>query len=183
MNLEIDKSWTLFLDRDGVINQKRENDYVKNWSEFSFLNGSLEAISILSNVFERVIIVTNQRGVGKGVMKEEDLILIHNNMIREIKLNSGRIDQIYYCTDVSEFSFCRKPNPGMGIQASLEFPEIIFDKSIIVGDSISDLEFGKKLGLKIVFINNRTTRQSYRCYFDFGYESLLEFANSMDFEI
>ena len=64
-SFKIDKTWTLFLDRDGVINVKRDNDYVKNWEEFVFINGSIKAISRLTKVFGRIIIVTNQRGVGK----------------------------------------------------------------------------------------------------------------------
>ena len=152
MFLEIDKSWTLFLDRDGVINEKRENDYVKNWAEFSFINGSLKAISDLSKIFGKIIIVTNQRGVGRGLMKEEDLIYIHDKMIDEINLNFGRIDKIYYCLEVSENAEGRKPNIGMGLKAKNDFPEIDFRKSIIVGDSKSDIKFGENLGMKKIFI-------------------------------
>ena len=97
MYLGIDKSWTLFLDRDGVINQKRDKDYVKNWAEFLFVEGSLEAISTLSKFFGRIIIVTNQRGVGKELMSEQDLIKIHEKMVHEINLSHGKIDKIYYC--------------------------------------------------------------------------------------
>lgn len=171
---EIDKSWTLFLDRDGVINEKRENDYVKNWSEFSFINGSLEAIKILSNYFEKIIIVTNQRGVGKGIMCLEDLKCIHAKMLNEIKLNSGKIDKIYYCIDVSEYSVFRKPNIGMGNKAKIDYPEIEFNKSIIVGDSISDIEFGEKLGMKKILIGSNE-KDNY--VIDGMFKSLYEFSN------
>ncbi len=154
MPLKIDKNWTLFLDRDGVINHKRDNDYVKNWAEFSFINGSLEAISILSNLFGKIIVVTNQRGVGRGLMTEEELIIIHQKMIDNIELHKGVIDKIYYCTEVKNDAFCRKPNIGMGLKALYDFPEIDFSKSIIVGDSITDMEFGQRLGMKCTFINN-----------------------------
>lgn len=177
MILDIDKNWTLFLDRDGIINKKRDNDYIKNWSEFSFIEGSLNAMSNLSVVFGKIIIVTNQRGVGRGLMKEEDLIVIHDKMINKILLNKGRIDKIYYCTDVSEFSFCRKPNPGMGIQALSDFPEIDFFKSIIVGDSISDLLFGKNLGMKKVYIG-----ESFEDFeIDGLFPSLLEFSSHLKY--
>jgi D-glycero-D-manno-heptose 1,7-bisphosphate phosphatase len=152
MIFEIDKSWTLFLDRDGVINEKRDNDYVKNWDEFSFINGSLEAISSFSKVFGRIIIVTNQRGVGRGIMNESDLISIHQKMIEVIKLNFGKVDGIYFCQEVSEFSICRKPNTGMAFEALRDFPDIDFRKSLIVGDSISDVMFGQKLGMKKILI-------------------------------
>ena len=96
MPFEIDKSWTLFLDRDGVINEKRENDYVKNWDEFRFLEGALEALSLLSSMFTRIIVVTNQRGVGKGMMTVNDLNNIHKIMMDLVLKNSGRIDKIYF---------------------------------------------------------------------------------------
>ena len=153
-SFKIDKTWTLFLDRDGVINVKRDNDYVKNWEEFVFINGSIKAISRLTKVFGRIIIVTNQRGVGKGVMKEEDLSTIHKNMLNQIESNSGKIDKIYSCNEVSEFAVCRKPNSGMAYKALNDFPDIDFNKSVMVGDSISDLMFGQKLGMKKILIGN-----------------------------
>jgi len=178
MILEFDKSWTLFLDRDGVINEKRENDYVKKWSEFSFINGSLDAISKLSKVFGKIVIVTNQRGVGKGLMAEQDLINIHLNMIREMTLNNGKIDKIYYCTDLSDESIFRKPNVGMGLRALSDFPEINFEKSIIIGDSLSDMKFGKSLRMLCVFISNKSNNIPSGNY-DSCCQSLIEFANSI----
>ncbi|MCS6819569.1 MAG: histidinol phosphate phosphatase, partial [Chitinophagales bacterium] len=74
---DVDKTWTLFLDRDGVINLHYPNDYVKSVEEFIFLEGALDAIRDLSRVFKRIIVVTNQQGVGKGLMSEADLDLIH----------------------------------------------------------------------------------------------------------
>jgi histidinol-phosphate phosphatase family protein len=152
--LQIDKSWSLFLDRDGVINEKLKNDYVKNWDEFKFKDGALEAIAGLKQIFGRIFVVTNQRGVGLGLLTEEQLSKIHDNMLEEVSKVSGRIDQIYYCTAVDDSSEYRKPNIGMGLKAKSNFPEIEFSKSVIVGDSISDMEFGKKLGMKTVFIRN-----------------------------
>jgi histidinol-phosphate phosphatase family protein len=178
VSLEIDKTWTLFLDRDGVINHKRENDYVKNWNEFSFINGSLEAISFLSKVFGKIIIVTNQRGVGKGIMKEEDLILIHQRMSDQIELNFGKIDKIYFCTDVSETSLNRKPNLGMGLQALSDFPEINFEKSIMIGDSHSDILFGQKLGMTCFQIENIQNSSKLETPY---IKSLSEFAISLKF--
>jgi HAD superfamily hydrolase (TIGR01662 family) len=87
-------------------------------------------------------------------MTEEQLSKIHDNMLEEVSKVSGRIDQIYYCTAVDDSSEYRKPNIGMGLKAKSNFPEIEFSKSVIVGDSISDMEFGKKLGMKTVFIRN-----------------------------
>jgi D-glycero-D-manno-heptose 1,7-bisphosphate phosphatase len=176
INHRINQSWTLFLDRDGVINKKRENDYVKNWQDFHFLDGVLEAISILALKFNRIIIVTNQRGVGKGVMTLNDLFDIHSHMIEEISSNSGRIDKIYFCTDVSDDSFYRKPNIGMALTAKIEFPIINFSKSIMVGDSMSDMHFADNLGMYKVFISEDKNIVSSTNY-DFCFTSLLAFSS------
>src|SRR3954468_20943812 len=92
----IDKSWTLFLDRDGVINHEKKEDYVLNWNEFRFYDGVTSALKTLSNLFGTIVMVTNQRGVGKGVMTESDLAVIHTNMLSTITENAGRLDKIYY---------------------------------------------------------------------------------------
>ncbi len=172
----IDKTWTLFLDRDGVINKKIENNYVKNWSEFIFIDGVLEAISNISNIFGTIIIVTNQRGVGRGIMTESDLISIHKIMKEEIVNMYGRIDKIYYCTDILDSSQCRKPNIGMARQAKLDFPHIDFKKSIMVGDSLSDLHFGRKLGMMTCIINKDPFFNENALY-DNKFESLLDCSN------
>ena len=90
---------TLFLDRDGVINQQRPYDYVKTTGEFIFIDGALEALRLLSPLFKHIIIVTNQRGVGKGIMTRKDLEEIHAYMMNEVSGQGGRIDKIYVCTD------------------------------------------------------------------------------------
>ena len=182
IELIIDKNWTLFLDRDGVINKKRENDYVKNWREFSFIDGALEAISRLSNIFGKIIVVTNQRGVGKGIMTELQLLSIHDKLTKAVNQSAGRIDKIYYCTDILETSENRKPNIGMAIKAKMDYPNIEFRKSIIVGDSLSDMIFGEKLGMKRVLINVELNPLCETKYYDFTFNSLVEFSNYL-FEI
>jgi len=174
--LIIDNSWTLFLDRDGVINEKLENDYVKNWDEFKFKEGALQAIVGLGKIFGRVFVVTNQRGVGLSLMTEEILNVIHDKMLSEVVKVSGRIDKIYYCTSTDQSAECRKPNIGMGLKAKDEYPEIEFSKSVIVGDSISDMEFGKNLGMKTVFIKNKSKIEGADCLLNFN--SLFDFYKS-----
>ena len=147
-------SFTLYLDRDGVINKKRDNDYVKNWNEFVFVDGSLQAISILSNIFKKIFIVSNQRGIGKGIMTDRDIEIIHKKMINEIVANKGRIDKIYYCSDVDNSSIYRKPNPGMALDSKNDFKNIDFNKSYMIGDQLSDIEFGKNLGMKTILIGD-----------------------------
>ena len=95
MDIDIDKSWTLFLDRDGVINKKLENDYVKSWDEFEFLPGVLKSIQHFSQIFGKIVVVTNQQGIGKGLYTHEDLQNIHHKMIMEITNAGGRIDKVY----------------------------------------------------------------------------------------
>ncbi len=142
----------LFLDRDGVINKLLKNDYVKIWEEFEFLPGIIEAIAKWTNQCKYIIIVTNQRGVGRGLMKEEDLNDIHKKMIKVIESKKGKIDKIYYCTDINSSSVNRKPNTGMAKQALNDFPEIDFSKCLMIGDSLTDKEFAEKCNMKFILV-------------------------------
>ena len=169
------KNWTIFLDRDGVINKKIINNYVKSYNEFVYIKKSLKGIAILSSIFSRIIIVTNQRGVGKGLFTENQLLLIHKKMIKNINKNFGRICKIYYCIDISDRSKFRKPNIGMGLDAKRDFPEIDFNKSLIIGDSLSDMNFGKKLGMQCFYINNTNSyKKNYN--YDLKFKSLYDSA-------
>ena len=156
MNVEIpkiDTSWTLFLDRDGVINKKLEGDYVKIIDEFEFLPYALEAIKLFSSRFHKVVIVTNQQGISKRLMTENDLHKVHQYLLQEVQNFGGRIDAIYHAPQLAdENSMMRKPNIGMALQAKEEFPSIDFKKSIMIGDSISDMKFAKNLNMFGIFI-------------------------------
>lgn len=155
MNQEISSLKTkkfLFLDRDGVINVHRPNDYVKTLDEFEFLPGALEALAKLSTHFLRVVIVTNQRGVSKGKMKEAALIEVHDFLKREVEKAGGKIDAIYYSTQMEDDHPTRKPNGGMALEAKSHFPEIDFSQSIMIGDTRTDIEFGKRLGMTTILI-------------------------------
>lgn len=152
----IDSEWTLFLDRDGVINKKIDNNYVKQISEFEFLANALNAIVFFSKIFGRIIVVTNQQGIGKGLMTDQDLHLVHQYLSDSVSKAGGKIDAIYYAPQLAkENSILRKPNIGMGSKAKEDFAEIDFNKSIMVGDSLSDIEFGKRLQMKTVFISQK----------------------------
>lgn len=167
--------WTLFLDRDGVINQKIENDYVKSWDEFKFLPGSAESIAELNKVFDRIIIVTNQQGIGKGIYSDADLKAIHNKMCTEIGKHQGDVCQIYYAPQLAAQQHPdRKPGIGMALRAREEFPEIDFKRSVMVGDSISDMEFGKAAGMKTVFISSHKELPQSA---DIAFTSLKSFAD------
>ena len=149
----MDSDWTLFLDRDGVINVKLDADYVKTWNEFQFLPEVLPALAQAAKAFKTIVIVTNQQGVGKGLMTTEALNDIHHKMKDAIEAQGGRIDQIYFCPDLAHTgSQSRKPAIGMAKAAQAEFPQIDFAKSIIIGDSESDMEFGANAGMFRCFI-------------------------------
>lgn len=175
----ITKEWTLFLDRDGVINKDVVADYIKNWNEFHFLPGVLEAIAQFAPLFNRIFIVTNQAGVGKGLMRLEELNEIHSNMLQEIHVNKGRIDQIYFCTATDNNDINRKPNPGMALQAKKDFPEIDFSKSIMVGNMPNDMRFGRKFGAFTVYLPTRPEENPDPSTVDAQYKDLLAFATDI----
>lgn len=153
-SLNINKSWTLFLDRDGVLNKRLENDYVKRWTEFEFLDGVLDALAYFNKVFGRILVVTNQQGIGKRLYTVEDLELIHGNMLYEIRFHGGRIDKVYFSPFLDAQNHpSRKPGTGMALQAKEDFPEVDFQKSLMIGDSKSDMQFGKSLGMKTIYIS------------------------------
>jgi histidinol-phosphate phosphatase family protein len=173
--LNIDKSWTLFLDRDGVINKRIINGYVMTPDEFVFLPGVLEALRALSSIFGKIFVVTNQQGVGKGLIKEETLENIHKKMLQDIIDHGGRIDKVYYSPyREEERSFYRKPAIGMGIQARKEHPEILFEKALMLGDSMNDMQFGRRLGMKTVFTcPDKNISQKFQKLVDFYVRDLL----------
>lgn len=180
MRSNIDKSWTVFLDRDGVINREEEDDYIRSVDAFQFLPNVPEAIALLSNLVGRAIIVTNQKGIGKGLMTDEDLSAIHALMLDTITTKGGRIDQIYYCSAIDSSDPCRKPNTGMAILAQQAYPDIDFARSIMVGNTLSDMRFGKALGMHTVFIlSEKPVPQLPHPDIDEVYPSLWTFANAL----
>lgn len=140
----------LLLDRDGVINVLRPGDYVKTIGEFRFCDGALEALRLLEPLFRRIVIVSNQRGVGRGLMSASDLENIHTWMCARIRQAGGRIDRIYVCTAVDEDDPRRKPNTGMVDEIRADFPDIDLRRSILVGDSPSDMLFARRAGIPAV---------------------------------
>lgn len=176
----IDKTWTLFLDRDGVINEEKVGEYVKHWGEFIFSKGTLDVFKKLSDAFGKIIVISNQRGVGKGLMTEENLQSIHLEMQREVEIVGGKIDKIYYCTEKDDKFFFRKPNPGMALQALKDFPHIDFSKSIMVGNKPSDMKFGRSAGMFTVFVTTTNPDQSFpHPEIDLIFPSLYDFANGL----
>ena len=176
----IDQEWTLFLDRDGVINYEKKDDYIRNWGEFKFYPEATEAISKLSGKFGKIIVVSNQRGVGKGLMSEADLHHIHETMKSEIESQGGRIDGIYYCTSTDNKHPNRKPNPGMAFCALNQVPGIDLSKSIIAGNKTSDMLFGRNAGIYTAFIASTNPEIPYpNPLIDLHFNSLIDFAKAL----
>lgn len=156
---KIDASWTLFLDRDGVINKRLIGDYVKSTGEFELLPGVTEALAVAAKVFGVIVVVTNQQGIGKGLMTERNLSEIHTYCSGLLAAAGARIDRYYFAPELdgTNGNF-RKPSPGMALQAKADFPQIDFEKCVMIGDSGSDIVFGKNLGMKTVFVSDGTTQ-------------------------
>ncbi len=150
---EVDQDWTLFLDRDGVINERKMGGYIENMEEFHFLPGAVEAIAEFSKIFKYIIVVTNQQGISKGIMTEGNLFEIHSYMKEKIESAGGNITACYHASGLKATDTTRrKPFSGMALEAKQDFPTIDFCKSIMVGDTDSDIQFGKNLGMKTVRI-------------------------------
>jgi D-sedoheptulose 7-phosphate isomerase len=150
---QMNRSKTVFLDRDGVINRKQpEGDYVKSWPEFEFLPRAKEALKLLKEQGRRIIITTNQRGIQRGLMTENDLQNIHARMEEKLAETGVSIDKIYYCQHEEGTCSCRKPQTGMFLQAQKDFPEIDFRSSAVIGDSLSDMEAGSRLNCRTILI-------------------------------
>ncbi len=172
----IDNNWTLFLDRDGVINVRLIDDYVKNINEFEFMPDVLDAFRIFAERFGKIIIVTNQQGVGKGLMTLEIVDSIHDFMKKQIENQKGRVDAIYVCPQLkTEPDNFRKPSPKMAYKAQADFPAIDFKKSIMIGDSNSDIEFGHNAGMHTILIGDEVTKSVA----DDRFDSLILFANTL----
>jgi D-glycero-D-manno-heptose 1,7-bisphosphate phosphatase len=176
---KVNNEWTLFLDRDGVINHDK-SPYTLNAGEFEFYEGVLEAVKKCSRIFSHIFVVTNQRGVGRQMMSEADLLEIHELMTTSIKNSGGRIDKIYYCTSIDKDHPDRKPNPGMALRALQEYPAVKSHHSIMVGNNISDMKFGRSAGLYTVLLT--TTGISVQLphpLVDLQFDSLAEFAAAL----
>ena len=133
------KKQAVFLDRDGVINMDRP-DFVKSWEEFEFLPGSLEALAALAGTSYKIVVITNQSGVGRGLLTQETLDQMHARMAERIRASGGRIDAIYYCPHVPEAGCdCRKPAIGLFVKAARDL-DIDLTSSWAIGDRYRDAQ-------------------------------------------
>jgi len=143
----------VFLDRDGVINEKApEGQYIVRPDQVRLLSGAAEATARLNRARYLVIVITNQRGIGKGLMSEADFWLVMQRIEERLGLAKAHLDAVYFCPDVEDQSPCRKPNTGMIEQALRDFPDIVLDQSWMVGDSVSDQECATRAGINSVLL-------------------------------
>ncbi len=172
------KQWTLWLDRDGVINlppqETAGTDYVLRWADFEFFEGALEGLAALSMIFRRIFVVTNQQGVGKGLMSAADLADIHTRMCEAVRAAGGCIDAVYAATELATGDFWqRKPYIGMALQAKREFSDIDFEKSVMLGDSERDLQFAENAGIAQSVFVDRALRPAKEAFGKEKYNRLL----------
>jgi D-glycero-D-manno-heptose 1,7-bisphosphate phosphatase len=138
-----------FLDRDGVINYNApEHDYIKNWGDFKLLPNVIEAIKLIKDLNYLTIVISNQRGIARGLMTTEDVQQIHNNLNKELKENDTNIDAFYFCShDYIDNCNCRKPKTGMVLRAVKDF-NIDVSSCWLIGDSDTDIELANIVKIK-----------------------------------
>jgi D-glycero-D-manno-heptose 1,7-bisphosphate phosphatase len=142
----------IFFDRDGVINARILGGYVRHWNEFELLPGVIETLREVKRRGYLAIIITNQRGVGMGIMSEAQLHAVHEEMQRAMEREAGvKFDDIFFCTDADKSSTRRKPSPAMLLEAAEKW-NIDLANSWMIGDSMSDIEAGTRAGTKTAFL-------------------------------
>lgn len=141
----------IILDRDGVINEDSD-EFIKSPEEWHALPGSLAAIARLNHAGHKVVIATNQSGIGRGYFTLETLQQIHQKMADQLTLLKGHIDRIYYCPHAPEDGCeCRKPKPGLLQQIAAEY-KTDFHDAIIIGDSWRDIQPAQAVHCKAVLV-------------------------------
>lgn len=160
----------VFLDRDGVINQRpAPHEYICSWRDFRFLPDVPEAIRMLNGAGYRVVVVTNQRGVARGHFTMETLEALHARMCQELESHNAFIDNIYVCPHDNGSCECRKPKTGLFLRAEKDY-DVNKALSWMIGDSQSDVLAGKSYGVKTILIGREELGQDMSC------ESLLDAA-------
>lgn len=169
----------VFLDRDGVINEKApEGEYIARPNQVRLLPGAAEAIARLNAAGYLVIVITNQRGIGKGLMSEADFWLVMQCIEERLSSAKAHLNAVYFCADVDDQSPCRKPNTGMIEQALRDFPDIMLAQSWMVGDSLSDQECATRAGFRLALVKRSDAEPLDSCQ-DVSTISLSAFVESL----
>lgn len=152
----------VLLDRDGVINRRIPDGYVTTWQDFEFLPRTLDALRLLTESSCQVVVVSNQAGVGKGLITLEGLEEITRRFVVEAEKHGGRIAGVYYCLHREEEECeCRKPKPGLLLQAQRDHG-FQFADTFFVGDSETDLRAAQCVGCPTVLVGSREARAAER---------------------
>jgi len=166
----------IFFDRDGIINYRIVGGYVESKHQFKFIPDFFDLFYLIKKIGYLAIIISNQQGVGKGILSLEDLEQIHSYMQKRlIDIFGFGFDDIYYCTDLTgSGSFRRKPNHGMLLEA-IEKWNIDPKSSYMIGDSLTDVIAGKKAGTKTILINHYLTEKPVEA--DYLFKNLYQVAD------
>ena len=149
----MNKLKTVFVDRDGVINQER-SDYVKSISELEIYPNVAKNIKLLKDAGFLVVVITNQSAINRGIITHEMVKQIHNSIQVHLKKNGTFLDGFYYCPHTpDENCNCRKPKSGLLEKAILEF-NVDLNSSWMIGDNDSDIEAADSIGCKTIKISN-----------------------------
>lgn len=140
----------VFLDRDGTINVKApEGDYITSPGQLRLLEGAAEAIRRFNDAGVLVVVVTNQRGIARELMSEQDLDEIHAALRSQLQASAGaRVDAILHCPHDAGECACRKPGTGLLVEACRRFPQIHRESSVLIGDAATDVEAGRRFGIR-----------------------------------
>jgi len=176
------RDWCLFLDRDGVINRQVVGDYVRRWQQFEWLPGAVPALRMLREWAPHLVVVTNQQGIGKGLMSTDDVAAIHQRLQSQIACEGREIDSFQVCPHLeSSGCRCRKPQPGLVLDWLAQHPEVDPSLSIVVGDSLVDLRLAEMVaaatgGCASVQIGGARLPATA----DASFDSLLDFAAALE---
>jgi D-glycero-D-manno-heptose 1,7-bisphosphate phosphatase len=151
----------VFLDRDGVINENRD-DHVKSWEEFRFIPGALSAIRMLREAGVHVFVVTNQAVIGRGILTHTMLEDIHTRMTVNISAAGGKVHDLRYCPHTPEQAcLCRKPQPGMLLDLAARW-QVDLGRAYMVGDALTDIEAATSAGCRSILVQTgRGLEQMY----------------------
>lgn len=143
----------VFLDRDGVINKRpSKGEYITKWEEFAFLPGVQQALTLLQKKGYEIYIVSNQAGIGRGIVTRHQVDEVNNRMRHELEMLGVKISDIFICPHSwDEGCFCRKPSPGLFFQAASKY-DINLYNSYCIGDDVRDIQAGTTVGCKSILI-------------------------------
>jgi D-glycero-D-manno-heptose 1,7-bisphosphate phosphatase len=181
MNFQFNKEWTLFLDRDGVINERIIDDYVMDPKDLILTPNLIQALVVFTQHFNKIFVVSNQQCVGKGLCNLETIENVHGALNDILLKEKILISEFLVCPHkATDNCHCRKPKSGLALQAQSKYPDIDFLKSVMVGDMLSDMKFGKNLGMTTIYVGDQKVPNfnEIEKYTDYFFINLYEFAKN-----